>query len=72
MDTPTILIKITGAIFLIFTLRSIYTHIKDKRKEKLEGKKEIQSLSEQTLNNILLYVWLTFSIAFSVGMMVNN
>jgi hypothetical protein len=72
MDTPTILIKIAGAIFLVFTIRSIYMHVKDKRKAKLEQKKEVQSRSEQVLNSVLLYVWLTFSLAFSIGMMVNN
>lgn len=73
MSTPTILIKITGFFLLIWTLYSIYRHVRDKRKLFKENKSgEVQSISEQILNNILLYVWLAFMIVFSVGMIVNN
>jgi len=30
------------------------------------------SISEQLLNNILLYLWLAFMLAFSTGMLLNN
>lgn len=72
MDISTILIKLTGAILLAWTLRSIYKHIQEKRKAAKEGKKEEQSVSEQILNNILLYLWLAFMLVFSTGMIVNN
>jgi hypothetical protein len=29
-------------------------------------------VSEQILNNILLYLWLAFMLVFSTGMIVNN
>lgn len=72
MDIPTILIKITGVILLIWTIRSIVIHIKEKRKYAKQEKKDEQSVSEQILNNILLYLWLVFMLVFSTGMIVNN
>lgn len=73
MDLPAILIKITGLILLVWTLISIYRHVQTKRKAMKENNKEqAQSVSEQILNNILLYLWLAFCIVFSIGMMVNN
>lgn len=73
MDIPTILIKITGAILLIWTFYSIYKHVNEKRKvARSRPKEEVQSISESILNNILLYLWLCFMLAFSVGMIVNN
>ena len=73
MDLPAILIKITGFILLAWTLFSIYKHVQDKKRIAKETRKEQhQSVSEQILNNILLYLWLAFCLVFSVGMMVNN
>lgn len=72
MDIPKILINITGAILLGWTLWSIKKHIQEKRKAAKEGDKEKQSVSEQVLNNILLYLWLAFMIVFSTGMILNN
>lgn len=38
-----------------------------------QGKNEAHpSISEQLLNNILLYLWLAFMLAFSTGMILNN
>jgi hypothetical protein len=71
MDTPAILIKITGAALFLWTLRSIYKHVKDKRAKRSE-KKAGQAVSEQFLNGVLLYVWLMFMTAFSLGMVFNN
>ncbi len=71
MDTPAILIKITGVVLFLLTIRSIYKHVKDKRAKR--GKeKQPQSVSEQFLNGLLLYVWLAFMTAFSLGMFFNN
>ena len=72
MYISTILIKLTGAILLAWTLWSIIKHVQEKRKAAKEGKKEQQSISEQFLNNILLYLWLAFMLVFSTGMIVNN
>jgi threonine/homoserine/homoserine lactone efflux protein len=73
MDLSTILIKLTGAVLLIWTLYSIYRHVREKRAEmKKQSKEEVQSITEQILNNILLYLWLAFMVVFSVGMIVNN
>ena len=73
MDIPSILIKITGAILLIWTLFSIYKHVNEKRKAAgSKSSEEVQSISEQILNNILLYLWLCFMLVFSAGMILNN
>ena len=73
MDLSTILIKITGVILLIWTLYSIYRHVREKQQAiKSAPAGEVQSVSEQILNNILLYLWLAFMIVFSIGMFVNN
>lgn len=73
MELSTILIKITGAVLLIWTGFSIYKHVKEKRLDaKKSSKEEVQSVTEQFLNNILLYLWLAFMLAFSTGMIINN
>ncbi len=72
MDISTILIKITGLALVIWTIRSIVIHVKEKKKAAKDGKKEEQSVTEQVLNNVLLYVWLAFMLAFSTGMILNN
>ncbi len=72
MDLSTILVKIVGATFLIWTLFSIYKHFRDKNLNQQNKKEEVQSISEQILNNLLLYLWLAFMLVFSTGMIVNN
>jgi hypothetical protein len=81
MDYPTILIKIAGGVLLVWTLRSIYKHFaphkvktatapgSDKASIKTEHS---PSVSEQFLNNLLLYLWLAFMLIFSSGMIFNN
>jgi hypothetical protein len=73
MELSTLLIKITGVVLLIWTLYSIYRHVREKQKAmKSASGGEVQSVSEQILNNILLYLWLAFMVVFSIGMIVNN
>ncbi len=72
MLLSTILVKIVGGIFLVWTIFSIYKHFKSVKVPSKSSKETKQSSSEQFLNNALLYLWLTFMIVFSVGMMVNN
>ena len=73
MEISTVLIKITGAVLLLWTLYSIYRHVREKQTAMKNAKPgEVQSISEQILNNILLYLWLAFMVAFSIGMIVNN
>jgi hypothetical protein len=72
MELSTVLVKIAGAIFLIWTLFSIYKHFREKNITQKKSKEEVQSISEQILNNILLYLWFAFMLAFSIGMIVNN
>jgi hypothetical protein len=72
MDLSTILVKLTGVVFLFWTLFSIYKHFRGKKAEHDKNKDAKQSISEQILNNILLYLWLAFMIAFSFGMIFNN
>jgi hypothetical protein len=68
MDISVLLVKITGLFLLGWTVRSIYKHLKERKASAhLE-----QSVTEQILNNILLYLWLLFMTAFSIGMVVNN
>ncbi|MGB7568550.1 MAG: hypothetical protein WBM07_11870 [Chitinivibrionales bacterium] len=68
MQLSTIIVKIVGLLLLVWTVRSIAKHLKER---KTSGQSE-QSITEQLLNNVLLYLWLTFMTVFSVGMMVNN
>ena len=72
MELSTILVKITGVVLLLLTFRSIYKHVKEKMVARTVKKEDTQSISEQILNNILLYLWLAFMIVFSVGMFLNN
>ncbi len=72
MDTASILAKVVGIILLAWTLRSIYKHVKARKAAMKEKKEEAQSLTEQILNNILLYLWLAFMLVFSTGMIFNN
>jgi uncharacterized membrane-anchored protein len=74
METSVILAKITGLVLLAWTVRSIVKHVREKRAARQENKEkeEVQSISEQILNNILLYLWLAFMLVFSTGMIVNN
>jgi hypothetical protein len=84
MDLAAILAKLTGAALLVWTLRSIYKHFFVQAKNRVavsspagqsasvavSDKK--QSISEAFLNNLLLYLWLAFMLAFSSGMIFNN
>jgi hypothetical protein len=74
MDYSTILVKVTGAALLIWTLRSIYKHFFNRKiKSDIAPKDDKKpSLSEQLLNNLLLYLWLAFMVIFSSGMIFNN
>ncbi len=73
MDLASVLIKIAGFVLLVWTLYSIYRHVREKRAAMKSAKAgEVQSISEQILNNILLYLWLAFMLVFSIGMIVNN
>lgn len=72
MDIPVLLVKMAGVILLLWTGRSIYRHVQEKRMAARDGNREVQSISEQVLNNILLYLWLAFMLAFSIGMIFNN
>jgi ABC-type Fe3+ transport system permease subunit len=67
-----IIAKILGVVLLIFTIRSILKHVKDLRNPEYRKKQHEQALSERLLNAALLYLWLFFCIAFSVGMVLNN
>jgi threonine/homoserine/homoserine lactone efflux protein len=71
MDIPAILVKITGFLFLAWTVWSIFRHFKS-RKTASAGRQPAQSVTEQILNNALLYLWLAFMLAFSAGMIINN
>jgi threonine/homoserine/homoserine lactone efflux protein len=70
MDIATLIAKIVGAVLLVWTCFSIFKHIKQKREAHKAGSN--QSLTEQFLNNLLLYLWLAFMLAFSSGMILNN
>jgi Na+/melibiose symporter-like transporter len=72
MDWPVVLAKITGILLFLWTLRSIYRHVKEKREARRQNRVDTQSVSELILNNILLYAWLAFMVVFSIGMVVNN
>jgi predicted permease len=84
MDLAAILAKLTGAALLIWTLRSIYKHFFVQAKNRVAVSSSAgqsgsiavsdkkQSLSEAFLNNLLLYLWLAFMLAFSTGMIFNN
>jgi hypothetical protein len=68
MTISTILVKVAGVILLAGTIRSILRHLKER---KLRKRNE-QAVSEQMLNNFLLYLWLAFMTVFSLGMFFNN
>jgi len=68
MQLSTVIVKIVGLLLLGWTIRSVLKHLKE-RKSAVQSE---QSITEQFLNNILLYLWLTFMTVFSIGMMVNN
>jgi cytochrome b561 len=68
MPISTILVKSVGLVLLAWTIRSIVKHLKE-RKNSVQSE---QSITEQILNNLLLYLWLLFMSVFSIGMIVNN
>lgn len=77
MDYPSISAKIIGIALLAWTSRSAYRHF-TQRKTKIDSTSTIAkeavkpSITEQLLNNLLLYLWLAFMILFSGGMILNN
>ncbi len=71
MDYPSILIKITGVVLFAWTARNFYKHLKHKHADRANNA-NAQSVSEQVFNNLLLYLWLAFMTAFSLGMIFNN
>ncbi len=69
MDWPVVLIRITGSVLFIWTMYSLYLNIKKIKRKKEDSE---QSVSEQLLNNVLLFAWLLFMTSFSLGMIFNN
>ena len=72
MDWPVLVAKVVGVVLFAFTIRSIYRHVRDKRKAAAQNQQDKQSTSERILNGILLYAWYAFMVAFSCGLVVNN
>jgi cytochrome b561 len=68
MPLSTILVKSVGLLLLAWTIRSIFKHFKESK----NSPQSEQSITEQILNNLLLYLWLLFMTVFSIGMLVNN
>ncbi|MGA2506886.1 MAG: hypothetical protein ABSF80_05350 [Chitinispirillaceae bacterium] len=77
MDYPSISAKIIGIALLAWTSRSVYRHFAQRKTNvdsTLKNTKEAikPSITEQLLNNLLLYLWLAFMVVFSMGMILNN
>jgi Na+/melibiose symporter-like transporter len=68
MALTIIIAKAVGLVLLVWTFRSIWKHLKERK----QNKGSEQSFTEQVLNNLLLYLWLAFMLAFSTGMILNN
>jgi NADH:ubiquinone oxidoreductase subunit 6 (subunit J) len=68
MSISIILAKLVGVVLFAGTVRSIIKHVKERKAKKQDQ----QAVSEQMLNNFLLYVWLAFMTVFSLGMIFNN
>jgi hypothetical protein len=71
MDVPALLAKAAGVVFLAMTVRSIVKHVRERIAAAHSGA-DAQAKSEKALNNTLLYAWLAFSLAFSMGLILNN
>jgi len=72
MDLSTILVRVVGLFFLGWTGYSVFKHVKTLKLQRAQHKGKEQSMSEELLNNIILYLWLAFMTVFSIGMIVNN
>ena len=75
MDLPAILVKAVGAVLLLWTAYSIVKHFAGRKPAAGEGAAKNDknpSVSEQILNNLLLYLWLAFMVIFSTGMILNK
>ena len=86
MDALAVIAKITGTALLVWTGRSIYKHVVNiriigpagKKKDVASGNdtsitvEKRHSVTENALNNLLLYLWFAFLIAFSLGLILNN
>ena len=68
MPLPILLAKIAGVLLLAWTCRSVWKHVRELR----QNRNSEQSISESILNNLLLYLWLAFTTAFSFGLFFNN
>jgi hypothetical protein len=68
MTISIILAKAVGVVLFAGTVRSVIRHLKERKIRKQNE----QAVSEQVLNNFLLYVWLAFMTVFSLGMFFNN
>jgi hypothetical protein len=68
MTLSTILVKVVGLVLFAGTVRSVIRHLKERKVKKQNE----QAVSEQLLNNFLLYLWLAFMTVFSLGMIFNN
>lgn len=75
MDIPALLAKIAGTMLLAWTLWSIlksYRQQKQLQATTPQAAVPQQAISEMVLNNILLYLWRAFMVAFSIGLIFNN
>lgn len=72
METASILAKLVGLALMLWTVYSIVRHVRAKVKTHHDSSQPHQSVTEQVLNNLLLYVWLLFMLVFSSGMIINN
>jgi|WetSurMetagenome_2_1015567.scaffolds.fasta_scaffold01355_6 hypothetical protein len=68
MPLSIILAKTAGVLLLAWTGRSIWKHVREFKK----NRNSEQSITEAILNNLLLYLWLAFTTAFSLGLFFNN
>ena len=72
MSLDILLAKIVGLLLFAWTAKSIYHHVSIEIKQRTAKPDEAQSISEDILNKVLLYLWLTFMVVFSLGMVFNN
>lgn len=73
MDIPSLLAKIAGFVLFGWTAFSAYKHVRSKYfVVTADSATTHQSISETFLNNLLLYVWHAFMVAFSIGLIINN
>ncbi len=71
MDMMAIIAKILGVTLFIWTARSVYLNVISRANPEVKDADQ-QSFGERALNAILLWAWLAFCTAFSIGLVVNN